>query len=196
MDGFSSPRLVPLAGSPATGSPAVNESQLRDGRGVHRSSTPATAKTIRERDTGVARPQCSVPPSPARFPFHFCSPSGMPCQAQTTEQLSRLSATYTYVQAPRGLPPTSVQSQPLTLGVMRGLQEEFRGGVQVQPSASASHGGSDGRALSWWSGDPEAKRRRRVAGYKSYAMEARVKASIRKGFRWIKDRCTGLVRRY
>lgn len=79
---------------------------------------------------------------------------------------------------------------------MRGLQEEFRGGVQVQPSSSASHGGSDGRALSWWSGDPEAKRRRRVAGYKSYAVEARVKASIRKGFRWIKDRCTGLVRRY
>jgi len=82
---------------------------------------------------------------------------------------------------------------------MRGLQEEFRGGVQVQPpasSSSSSHGGSDGRALSWWSGDPEAKRRRRVAGYKSYAVEARVKASIRKGFRWIKDRCTGLVRRY
>jgi hypothetical protein len=67
---------------------------------------------------------------------------------------------------------------------MRGLQEEYRGGVQVQPPPS------------WWSGDPEAKRRRRVAGYKSYAVEARVKASIRKGFRWIKDRCTGLVRRY
>ena len=44
--------------------------------------------------------------------------------------------------------------------------------------------------------DPEAKRRRRVAGYKAYAVEARVKASLRNGFRWIKDRCTGLVRRY
>ncbi|XP_021303819.1 uncharacterized protein LOC110430456 [Sorghum bicolor] len=96
---------------------------------------------------------------------------------------------------PHAAPPTHVRPEP----TMRGLQEEFRGGVQVQPPAS-SHGGggggSDGRALSWWSGDPEAKRRRRVAGYKSYAVEARVKASIRKGFRWIKDRCTGLVRRY
>lgn len=71
---------------------------------------------------------------------------------------------------------------------MRDL-EEFRGG--------ASHG-SDGSAgpVSWWSSDPEAKRRRRVAGYKAYAVEARVKASLRKGFRWIKDRCTSLVHRW
>nr|CAB3492570.1 unnamed protein product [Digitaria exilis] len=75
-------------------------------------------------------------------------------------------------------------------GEMRDL-EEFRG------SAPPSHGEGGGGALSsWWSGDPEAKRRRRVAGYKAYAVEARVKASLRKGFRWIKDRCTGLVRRY
>ena len=105
-----------------------------------------------------------------------------------------------HIRAGAAGPPTHVRPEPTTsanatLGVMRGLQEEFRGSVQVQP-ASSSHGGSDGRALSWWSGDPEAKRRRRVAGYKSYAVEARVKASIRKGFRWIKDRCTGLVRRY
>ncbi|TVU43931.1 hypothetical protein EJB05_03352, partial [Eragrostis curvula] len=73
---------------------------------------------------------------------------------------------------------------------MRDL-EEFRGG-------SAPSHSSDGAAasVSWWSGDPEAKRRRRVAGYKAYAVEARVKASLRKGFRWIKDRCTGLVRRW
>ncbi|RLN41941.1 uncharacterized protein C2845_PM01G25320 [Panicum miliaceum] len=77
---------------------------------------------------------------------------------------------------------------------MRDL-EEFRGG-----SVPPSHGGGEGSTLavssSWWSGDPEAKRRRRVAGYKAHAVEARVKASLRKGFRWIKDRCTGLVRRY
>ncbi|RCV40112.1 hypothetical protein SEVIR_9G024900v4 [Setaria viridis] len=71
---------------------------------------------------------------------------------------------------------------------MRDL-EEFRGG-------SEGERGGAGPLSSWWSGDPEAKRRRRVAGYKAYAVEARVKASLRKGFRWIKDRCTGLVRRY
>ncbi|GJN22774.1 hypothetical protein PR202_gb10370 [Eleusine coracana subsp. coracana] len=65
--------------------------------------------------------------------------------------------------------------------------EEFRGGSDGATGSSSS--------LSWWSGggDPEAKRRRRVAGYKAYAVEARVKASLRKGFRWIKDRCTNLV---
>ncbi|RLN17411.1 uncharacterized protein C2845_PM02G42270 [Panicum miliaceum] len=74
---------------------------------------------------------------------------------------------------------------------MRDL-EEFRGGGEGERGA-----GSAGAVSSWWwSGDPEAKRRRRVAGYKAYAVEARVKASLREGFRWIKDRCTGLVRRY
>ncbi|KAJ1292836.1 hypothetical protein BS78_01G020500 [Paspalum vaginatum] len=78
---------------------------------------------------------------------------------------------------------------------MRDLQE-FRGSVPP----SHSHGGDGAGTVSsssWWtSGDPEAKRRRRVAVYKAYAVEARVKASLRKGLRWIKDRCTGLVRRY
>ncbi|KAL6894400.1 hypothetical protein ACP4OV_008498 [Aristida adscensionis] len=76
--------------------------------------------------------------------------------------------------------------------------EEFRGGAAT-PSRGSDGGGAAGSssvAVSWWSGDPEAKRRRRVAGYKSYAVEARVKASLRKGFRWVKDRCTGIVRRW
>jgi hypothetical protein len=68
--------------------------------------------------------------------------------------------------------------------------EEFRGG------AAPSHSSDGATAGSWWSGDPEARRRRRVAAYKAYAAEARVRASLRKGFRWIKDRCTGLVRRW
>ena len=77
---------------------------------------------------------------------------------------------------------------------MRDL-EEFRGS-SVPPSHGSDGGSSSAVSSSWWSGDPEAKRRRRVAGYKAYAVEARVTASLRKGFRWIKDRCTGLVRRY
>jgi hypothetical protein len=52
-----------------------------------------------------------------------------------------------------------------------------------------------GRWLAAWSvlglgGDPaEMKRRRRVAGYKAYAVEGKVKASIRRGLRWMKAKC-------
>ncbi|KAL0916315.1 hypothetical protein M5K25_013816 [Dendrobium thyrsiflorum] len=45
-------------------------------------------------------------------------------------------------------------------------------------------------------GDAEAKRRRRVASYKSYTVESKVKASIIGSFRWIKDKCSALVGRY
>ncbi|KAL6657313.1 hypothetical protein ACP70R_005093 [Stipagrostis hirtigluma subsp. patula] len=42
--------------------------------------------------------------------------------------------------------------------------------------------------------DPaEMKRRRRVAGYKAYAVEGKVKASIRRGLRWIKAKCSTIV---
>ncbi|KAK1293896.1 hypothetical protein QJS10_CPA16g01616 [Acorus calamus] len=46
---------------------------------------------------------------------------------------------------------------------------------------------------SWSLSDPEVKRRRRVAGYKAYSVEGKVKASLRKSFRWIKIKCSGLV---
>jgi hypothetical protein len=42
-------------------------------------------------------------------------------------------------------------------------------------------------------GDPEMKRRRRVAGYKAYAVEGKVKASIRRGLRWFKRKCSGIL---
>jgi hypothetical protein len=78
---------------------------------------------------------------------------------------------------------------------MRDL-EEFRGGSSAAPGPRNGSGDvAVSSSSSWWAGDPEAKRRRRVAAYKAYAVEARVKASLRRGFRWIKDRCTGIVHR-
>ncbi|KAK4413777.1 hypothetical protein Salat_2790500 [Sesamum alatum] len=41
--------------------------------------------------------------------------------------------------------------------------------------------------------DPELQRKKRVAGYKAYAVEGRMKGSFRKSFRWIKDTCNHLV---
>ncbi|GFP91062.1 hypothetical protein PHJA_001250200 [Phtheirospermum japonicum] len=35
--------------------------------------------------------------------------------------------------------------------------------------------------------DPELQRKKRVAGYKAYALEGKMKSTFRKSFRWMKD---------
>ncbi|TMX04010.1 hypothetical protein EJD97_012036 [Solanum chilense] len=46
---------------------------------------------------------------------------------------------------------------------------------------------------SWSFNDPELQRKKRVASYKVYTVEGKVKGSIKKSFRWIKERCTKVV---
>ncbi|KAK1418616.1 hypothetical protein QVD17_27761 [Tagetes erecta] len=46
---------------------------------------------------------------------------------------------------------------------------------------------------SWSFGDPELQRKKRVASYKAYTVEGKVKGSIKKSFRWIKDKYTQMV---
>lgn len=41
--------------------------------------------------------------------------------------------------------------------------------------------------------DPELQRKKRVVGYKAYAVEGKVKGSVKKSFRWIKDTCIQVV---
>ncbi|GFZ11732.1 ABC family ABC transporter, putative [Actinidia rufa] len=41
--------------------------------------------------------------------------------------------------------------------------------------------------------DPELQRKKRVASYKAYALEGKMKGSFTKSFRWIKDTCTHVV---
>nr|CAD1833249.1 unnamed protein product [Ananas comosus var. bracteatus] len=57
-------------------------------------------------------------------------------------------------------------------------------------SAAAAAGAGAG---AWCFGDPEMRRRRRVASYKAYAAEGRVKATFRRGFRWIKEKCSEII---
>lgn len=45
----------------------------------------------------------------------------------------------------------------------------------------------------WCFSDPEMRRRKRVASYKAYAVEGKLKATLRYGFRWIKAKCSELV---
>ncbi|KAI3449421.1 hypothetical protein Pfo_006086 [Paulownia fortunei] len=51
-------------------------------------------------------------------------------------------------------------------------------------------------AKPWGFSDPEMKRRKRIARYKVYTVEGRVKASIRNGLRWIKNKCSEIIHGY
>ncbi|KAL3655726.1 hypothetical protein CASFOL_000122 [Castilleja foliolosa] len=46
---------------------------------------------------------------------------------------------------------------------------------------------------SWNLNDAEFQRKRRVASYKVYSVEGKVKGSFSKSFRWFKHRCTQVV---
>ncbi|TKW36647.1 hypothetical protein SEVIR_2G453400v4 [Setaria viridis] len=66
----------------------------------------------------------------------------------------------------------------------------YGGGEEHGDAQRKKKGG--GRWL--WGGDPaEMKRRRRVAGYKAYRVEGKVKASIRRGLRWMKAKCAHII---
>ncbi|KAH6758196.1 DUF3511 domain protein [Perilla frutescens var. frutescens] len=41
--------------------------------------------------------------------------------------------------------------------------------------------------------DPELQRKKRIAGYKAYGVEGKMKTSFTKSFRWIKHACNNLV---
>ncbi|KAJ4839920.1 hypothetical protein Tsubulata_040984 [Turnera subulata] len=45
----------------------------------------------------------------------------------------------------------------------------------------------------WNFGDPEFQRKKRVASYKMYSVEGKVKGSFRRSFRWLKDRYSQVV---
>ncbi|ESQ43814.1 hypothetical protein EUTSA_v10006328mg [Eutrema salsugineum] len=46
---------------------------------------------------------------------------------------------------------------------------------------------------SWRFIDPETKRKTRIATYKAYVMERKVKSTVKKGFRWMKNRCSQII---
>ncbi|KAL5783467.1 hypothetical protein ACOSP7_008496 [Xanthoceras sorbifolium] len=48
--------------------------------------------------------------------------------------------------------------------------------------------GSSSSKGNWSLDDPEFQRKKRVASYKMYSVEGKVKGSLRKSFRWLKDR--------
>ncbi|CAK9138927.1 unnamed protein product [Ilex paraguariensis] len=45
----------------------------------------------------------------------------------------------------------------------------------------------------WRFGDAEMKRKKRISSYKAYAIEGKVKASLRSSFRWVKNKYSSIV---
>lgn len=71
--------------------------------------------------------------------------------------------------------------------------------TQIQVSNSNSNKevkfkkGGKSLTKNWSLNDPELQRKKRVASYKVYTVEGKVKGSLRKSFRWLKDRYTHMV---
>ena len=66
---------------------------------------------------------------------------------------------------------------------------KLKKGMSTSVSSSSSSSSKSGWILS----DPEIQRKKRVAGYKAFALEGKMKGSLRKSFRWIKERCSQVV---
>lgn len=62
-----------------------------------------------------------------------------------------------------------------------------------QPSIPPPPGAPRKTATPWRLIDAETKRKKRIATYKTYAMEGKVKATFKKGFRWIKNRYSQII---
>ncbi|KAE8675330.1 putative casein kinase [Hibiscus syriacus] len=69
--------------------------------------------------------------------------------------------------------------------------QQTQPGKEIKIKKNKSSSGSSSK--SWSFTDPEMQRKKRVASYKVYAVEGKMKGSLRKSFRWIKDTCTQVV---
>ncbi|KAL0394186.1 UNVERIFIED_CONTAM: hypothetical protein Slati_4384800 [Sesamum latifolium] len=79
---------------------------------------------------------------------------------------------------------------PLPQGLMISGQPAPAAPPQKLKKGKSTNGSA---SKSWSFNDPEFQRKRRVASYKVYSVEGRVKGSFRKSFRWLKDKYTQVV---
>ncbi|KAG7570827.1 hypothetical protein ISN45_Aa04g033680 [Arabidopsis thaliana x Arabidopsis arenosa] len=78
-------------------------------------------------------------------------------------------------------------------------------GTQAYPSslppppgevAARRSNASSTTKLSWGLSDAEMKRKKRIARYKAYTVEGKVKSTLKNGFRWFKNKCSQIVHRF
>ncbi|KAI3448521.1 hypothetical protein Pfo_005186 [Paulownia fortunei] len=65
--------------------------------------------------------------------------------------------------------------------------------VHGSDSRTSTYKDSNWPVVRPWHGGQELKRKKRIAKYKLYSVEGKVKSSLRKGFRWFKKTCSRIV---
>ncbi|TKY73885.1 hypothetical protein E2542_SST02642 [Spatholobus suberectus] len=69
-----------------------------------------------------------------------------------------------------------------------GYYHDVRAGFEDRSKSYSFNGPSTKRDVLATNGNPEVKRRKRVASYNMYTMEAKLKSSLRSSFKWIKNK--------
>lgn len=86
---------------------------------------------------------------------------------------------------------------PTSMRDLRCYSANYAGSSAPGPANEAKikkgKSGVGSTSKSWSFNDPELQRKKRVAGYKAYAVEGKMKGSLRKSFRWIKNTYTQVI---
>ncbi|OWM79879.1 uncharacterized protein LOC116210245 [Punica granatum] len=106
---------------------------------------------------------------------------GGPPQPTSMQDLRCYSASHAY-----GKPQLEMNSNTThSKEAGKNSNAKVKNGGGAGPASSASR--------SWSFTDAELQRKKRVASYKVYAVEGKMKGSIKKSFRWIKSTCSNVV---
>ncbi|GAB2286000.1 hypothetical protein Dimus_020423 [Dionaea muscipula] len=77
-------------------------------------------------------------------------------------------------------------SNPQSQQYANQLPSDFK--LKKAKTTSGSSSSASGSSKVWCFSDPEFQRKKRVASYRVYSAEGKVKGSFRKSFKWLKDR--------
>ncbi|XP_021823552.1 uncharacterized protein LOC110764822 [Prunus avium] len=102
---------------------------------------------------------------------------------------SRTMQMENYYGPPR--PPTSYELRSYSVSYAQ-TQMANNNNRDFKLKKGKSTSGSSSKS-NWGLMDPELQRKKRVASYKMYSVEGKMKGSFRKSFRWLKDKCTQVV---
>ncbi|XP_047342734.1 uncharacterized protein LOC124946206 [Impatiens glandulifera] len=109
------------------------------------------------------------------------------------EELMQMGISYTNGRSSKGMHDLRSYSTPHASLPSFKLGKELK--IKEIKTRYYNNNGSVSSSSSkiWGLSDPELQRKKRVASYKAYALEGKMKNSLRKSFKWIKNTCIHLV---